>query len=524
MGTNFFDFKDNVTRKPAQPAADPAGAKPAEPLTVSQLTAWIDRAIRTALPQAILVKGEVSNYKVHPNSGHVYFTMKDKSACIDCVMWKSDAARLKFRPDDGMELLAGGRVDVFPKRGTYQLYVGTLRPLGQGALELAFQQMKAKLEAEGLFAPEHRRQLPRYPLRIVLVTSSGTAALQDMLKVLRRFPWLVLYVYHVPVQGEGCGAKIAAALSHLNRHAASIGAELIMLGRGGGSIENLWAFNEEGVARAVAGSMLPVITGIGHEVDTTIADLAADYHAHTPTEAAQVVTMHWRAVRESTDVAGVRLRRGLRAAVEDARQRLAGVERHEVFRRPLDRLKALAQLLDDRQRTLSFTVTNHVHGLQRDFEAVAAWLDRNRPAIVMARFRDRVAACGQRLAAGMAQRLRRAEEHVGSLNASLSSRHPRHRLTLEAARLDSMQGLLRRAAGDARRRAAQRLAAMQGQLDALSPEAVLRRGYSITFRNRNGVVVRSAAELSSGDRILTKLVDGEIQSIVQDSQQLPLFE
>src|SRR5688572_23015721 len=210
MGTNFFEFREQVTapkRKPtsAKPlAASHSGSAPgAEALTVTQLTSQIDRVIRAGFPAPVLVRGEVSNYRPNASSGHVYFTLKDAGACVNCVMWKSDAARVRFTPADGMELLARGHVQVYAQQGRYQLYVSTLQPLGQGALELAFQQMRAKLEAEGLFAPERKRPLPMYPSRIILVTGSQTAALQDMLKVLRRFPWVELFVYHVPVQGDG---------------------------------------------------------------------------------------------------------------------------------------------------------------------------------------------------------------------------------------------------------------------------------------------------------------------------------
>ena len=325
MGTNFFEFRDQVIgARPKPKSAKPLAASHssvagagrragADALTVTQLTTRIDGVIRAGFPAPLLVKGELSNYRPNPSSGHAYFTLKDAGACVNCVMWKSDAAQLRFTPADGMEVLARGFVQVYAQQGKYQLYVSGLQPLGQGALEMAFQQVRAKLEAEGLFAPARKRPLPRFPTRVVLVTSSATAALQDMLKVLRRFPWLRLFLYHVPVQGDGCGARIAHGIADVNRRmAAHGGADVILLARGGGSLEDLWGFNEEAVARAVAASRAPVVTGIGHEVDTSIADLVADHHAHTPTEAAQVVTAHWRGAREAVEFAGVRLGRALR--------------------------------------------------------------------------------------------------------------------------------------------------------------------------------------------------------------------
>jgi len=228
--TNFFDFKQSTTRRggtaPAsrtrpplqgpsgqQSPTTPLGPRGVEPMSVSQLTHLIDEILKTVLPPVVLVRGEVSNVKPHAASGHLYFTLKDAEACIDCVMWRSDAARLKFDVADGLELLADGHVAVYPQRGRYQLYVETLQPLGQGALELAFKQLRGKLEREGLFLPERKKPLPDFPTRIIIVTGTQTAALQDVLKVLRRFPWLKLFVYHVPVQGDGAGERIAQALA-----------------------------------------------------------------------------------------------------------------------------------------------------------------------------------------------------------------------------------------------------------------------------------------------------------------------
>src|SRR3954452_8152758 len=241
--SSFFDFHARVTRRrpsagaPPAPAGKPptsAGAKAPEPLTVTQLTRQIDRVLKSGMPATVLVKGELSSYKPHSASGHIYFTLKDAGSCIDCVMWRDDGARLAFEPTVGMEMLATGRVAVYQERGKYQLYVTDLRPLGQGALELAFRQLCERLQREGLIADERKRPLPRYPRRLAIVTSLQTAALQDMLKVMRRYPWLRLAVYHVPVQGAEAGREIAAALRHLDRFGETgFGPDVILLGRGG---------------------------------------------------------------------------------------------------------------------------------------------------------------------------------------------------------------------------------------------------------------------------------------------------
>jgi exodeoxyribonuclease VII large subunit len=523
-GTNFFDFREKLISKPAKPArvypapqatpvVPPANkssgtrqskldAKLAQAMSVSQLTAWVDGVIRSGMPQSVLVKGEASNVSLNRGSGHLYFTLKDAESCVDCVMYKSDAERLKFAAQDGMEFLATGNVKVYAPKGKYQLYVTHLQPLGKGALEVAFQQLRARLEAEGLLAPERKRKLPRYPTRIALVTSREAAALHDMLKVLRRFPWLQLWVYHVPVQGDGCGARIADAIGHLNRVAARLGGvDLILLSRGGGSIEDLWGFNEESVARAIVSSNIPVVTGIGHEVDTTIADLVADYFAHTPTEAATIVTSHWRAVQEQLDSSDLRLRRALRAGIDSARQRLAIVERHETFRRPTDRVNHLRQRLDDRERSLLFAFTNR-----------------------FASIRDRVVRGEQRLGTSTSAMLRRAHDALGAHAARLAELHPRHAVRLADQRLAALDARLRCEAQASLQRRVLRVDLMQRTLEAVSPKRVLQRGYSITTIKKDGRIVRSAADVRGGERLVTRVADGEIQSTADDPKQPRLFE
>jgi exodeoxyribonuclease VII large subunit len=475
-GTNFWDFQQNLTqgRRKAETPSNPAD----KPLTVSQLTARIDRVLKAGIPGTICVRGEVSNYRLHGASGHAYFTLKDASACIDCVMFRSEASTLRFAPTDGLELVATGRISVYGQRGKYQIQVSMLEPLGQGALELARRQIQAKLEAEGLFDPERKRPVPRYPRRIALVTSTGTAAVQDMLKVLRRFPFLEVAIYHVPVQGSGSAGKIAAALAALNRSPRD-GHDLILLGWGGGSLEDLWEFNEEVLVRAVAASRIPVITGIGHEIDVSIADLAADYHAHTPTEAAQVATAHWRTARELIDGSVFRLGREMRNVLREARQRLAQVERHEAFRRPLDRVNALRQRLDDRQRDMTLAVGERVRAI-----------------------RDRVA----------------------QLEARLRERHPRHLAALHGERLTAQAQRLERSAGQAVEAQARRIDVLGARLHSISPQAVLKRGYSLTVHKKTGKVIRDPGEVKAGEVLVTRLADGQIESRVEDARQLKLFD
>jgi exodeoxyribonuclease VII large subunit len=505
MSTNFFEFREKLVARRNEASAPGDASTPAiqpTPLTISQLTAQIDRAIRSGVPGTVHVKGEVSNFKPHRGSGHWYFTLKDAKSCVSCVMWKSDAERVRFEVRDGMELLATGCVRVFESQGKYQLYVTRLQPLGQGALELAFRQLHAKLEREGLFADEHKRTLPTYPMRIALVTSKATAALQDMLKVLRRFPWVKLCLCHVPVQGDGSAERIADMLRRLSSPKSRCGkVDVILLARGGGSLEDLWEFNEEIVARAIAASRIPVITGIGHEVDTTIADLAADYHAHTPTEAAQVAVSHWRKAGDDVAMHERRLHRAMINLVQLGRHRLESIERHEAFRRPRDRVDQLRQFLDERQRTLHTVMDDRLHDL-----------------------RQRVAVAEQGLATAGNERLRRERDRLSRLIASLSEQHPRHAVSLAATRVAALDARLRVVMKTCLKRQELKIDLLARHLTAVGPEQVLKRGYSITTLQKGGKVVRSIDQVQPGDRLITRLSDGEIESTADDKDQPGLFE
>jgi exodeoxyribonuclease VII large subunit len=523
MAANFFEFQEQMRR--SRPAAPAAGAgREEQALSVSEVTSKIVKVLAGGMPPSVLVRGEVSNFGRNKGSGHLYFTLKDPDACLDCVMFRGDAARLKFDPADGMEMLASGRIGVYPQRGRYQLYVSTLRPLGQGALELAFQQVRAKLEAEGLFAAGRKKPLPAYPMRIVLVTSREAAAMHDVLKVLRRFPWLRLMLYPVPVQGDGAAQKIAAALAHINGaiHLRG-GADLIVLARGGGSLEDLWCFNEEIVARAMAASRIPIITGIGHEVDVSIADLVADYHAHTPTEAAQVVTAQWRGAKDYLDAGGLRLIRSLKAVVSDARQRLRAIERHETFRRPADRVNNFRQLLDERQRSMTLAAEKLVRDGRERLQRAAARLERFLPGVLI-RFRELLGQRRQQLDARIAVRLRASHERIARAGATLQEFHPRLRVRLASQRVDAIETRLVRAGRQGVESRTKTMEAMARQLEAISPRSVLRRGYTITMRKKDGLPLRSAQAIRPGDKLVTRFADGEVESVAGDSKQMSLFE
>lgn len=317
--------------------------------SVSELTREIRFLLESSFPE-IWVQGEISNFSRH-SSGHIYFSLKDDKAQISCVIWQSRNQNLFFTPQDGMKVLAQGRVTVFEKRGSYQLNVLQLQPAGVGELQLAFEQLKNRLREEGLFSPEFKKPIPRFPQRVGIVTSPTGAAIRDLISILhRRFPALEIILNPVRVQGEGAALDIARAIDEFNEYE---NVDVLIVGRGGGSLEDLWAFNEEVVARAVFRSKIPVVSAVGHEVDFTICDFVADLRAPTPSAAAELAV-------PSRDELGAQLRNyrdKLTAAmlnfINDYRERLQRIRASYGFRQPLDLVRQHSQRLDDIQRTLN---------------------------------------------------------------------------------------------------------------------------------------------------------------------------
>ena len=280
----------------------------------------------------ICVRGELSNYKIYP-SGHHYFTIKDKEATLRCVMFKSDASRLRFRPENGLGVVCSGRVSVYARDGAYQLYVSELQPDGIGDLYLAFEQLKSRLQEEGLFDPAHKKPIPAMPASIAVITSGAGAAVRDIIRVLgKRWPLAKVLVMPVRVQGTEAAAEIAGAIRYANRWQV---AELIITGRGGGSMEDLWAFNEEIVARAIYASQIPVISAVGHEPDVTIADFVADLRAATPSNAAELAVPEWEAVSDSLLDDRLRLGQAVHKKLERSAQRLESLASRPIMASPL---------------------------------------------------------------------------------------------------------------------------------------------------------------------------------------------
>ncbi len=327
-------------------------------LTVSDLTRKIKQILESGFP-SVTVQGEISNFK-HHSSGHLYFTLKDEAAQLPCVMWRSRVAGLPFVPEDGMKVTAGGRITVYEVRGSYQLDVQSMRPLGAGELQAAFEKLKQKLGAEGLFDQDRKRPLPEFPHRIGVVTSPTGAVLQDIKNVFRRrYPGIELILAPVRVQGPGAAAEIAAALDDFS---AFGGTDLVILARGGGSLEDLWPFNEEIVARAIARCRVPVVSAVGHETDFTIADFAADIRAATPSAAAEIVVPDRRELLENVADSWYRIKQSVLDIVSSQRERIHNLLNSYAFNRPVDLLGQHSQHVDEVLRALH-RVAGHTFAL-----------------------------------------------------------------------------------------------------------------------------------------------------------------
>ena len=337
------------------------------------IKSWMDR---DRLLSGLLVRGELSNYKMYP-SGHHYFTLKDSQGALRCVMFRGDAASLRFRPENGMQVIAAGRITVFPRDGQYQLYCVRLTPEGAGDLHVAFEQLKEKLLREGLFDQAHKRPLPAYPRRIALITSPAGAAVRDMLRILgARYPLAQVRVLPVRVQGEGAAEEIAAALDWANLHQA---ADLIITGRGGGSMEDLWAFNEECVARAIYRSQIPVISAVGHEPDVTIADFVADLRAATPSNGAELAVPDQSEICAALKQLQLRLCRTMQERVRRERQRLLPLQRSRALQNPLAYVQEKRMALDYAQDKLCAALE------RAKYAAPCAALDSLSPLKVLSR-------------------------------------------------------------------------------------------------------------------------------------------
>ena len=352
-------------------------------LSVSQINEYIkDRMDRDELLSFVCVSGEISNYKLYP-SGHHYFSLKDPGGSLRCVMFKGNAARLRFRPENGMKVLAYGRISVFPRDGAYQLYCEQITPEGTGDLHVAFEQLKVKLQQEGLFDSQHKKKLPLYPRKIAIITSSAGAAIHDMLRILsKRYPLSQVLLLPVRVQGIEAPPEIIEAIDFVNQHRL---ADVIITGRGGGSTEDLWAFNDEGVARAIYRSEIPVISAVGHEPDVTISDYVADLRAATPSNAAELVVPDQVELREKLLSVQSRIQQAAVQMIKNGRQRINNIESARGLKNPTAYLDEHRMNLEHSQKMLVMQMQQKISMYKQQFGAKSAALDAMSPLKVLAR-------------------------------------------------------------------------------------------------------------------------------------------
>ena len=356
---------------------------PRDVLSITQVNDYIRTMMDgDALLSQIAVCGEISNYKVYP-SGHHYFTLKDENSALQCTMYKSSAMRLKFRPADGMKVIAMGKITVYVKEGSHRLYCSAMVMDGVGDLYAAFEQLKAKLAAQGLFDPTHKQALPRYPGTIGIITSSAGAAVHDMLRILRkRYPLTRVKLLPVRVQGAEAPGEIAAAIGYANRHRL---ADLLIVGRGGGSIEDLWAFNDERVAHAIYASKIPVISAVGHEPDVTISDFVADLRAATPSNAAELAVPDQEALMQTLDTMSAAMASALSRQLKAARQRYAMLSASPALKSPVGYLEQRRKALELTKSRMLSAQMQCVNRRKHNFVALTAKLDAMSPLKVLTR-------------------------------------------------------------------------------------------------------------------------------------------
>ena len=415
------------------------------------------------------VEGEISNFRAH-DSGHLYFTLKDASAQLRVVMFRSQARLLRFRPEAGMQVVVRGRVTIYEDRGELQLSAEYLEPKGAGALQIAFEQLKAKLEAEGLFDAERKKPVPTLPRRIGVVTSPQAAALRDILNILtRRHHTASVLIYPAQVQGDSAALEVTAGISYFNR---AKNVDVIIVARGGGSAEDLAAFNHEGLARAVANSVIPVISAIGHETDFTIVDFVADLRAPTPSAAAEIVIRSRQEVEEQTEGLRQRLARAMRYRLLMGRQALTELGQHGAFARMMDGINRRQQKVDEL-----------LHRLERGEREI---LERNRRRLEVASAAVRHYDV-RRMLAGIGKEL---DARVAAMTAAV-----RKLLLQRRSRLEQLSS----------------------ELGALSPTAILERGYALVF-DASGKLLKDAAQVKSGDEISARLARGTVTARVQNKK------
>ncbi len=472
-------------------------------LTVGEVTAYVKRLLdRDEVLSDVLVRGEISNLR-RPASGHIYFSLKDDQSVMDAVCFRGRAGTLDFEPADGMAVVCGGNVTVYEKQGRYQLVIRFMRPDGMGDLAAALEKLKAQLDAEGLFAAERKRPLPRFPSSIALVTSATGAAVRDMISILtRRYPLARLLLVPTVVQGEDAAGSIVASL----RAANDVGVDLIILGRGGGSLEDLWPFNEEAVARAVFGSRAPTISAVGHETDTVLTDFVADARAATPSHAAEMAVPDTGELHDYLASLTARATRRLGDVLRRDGERLIEVASHPVLQRPGLYIDTRLQQLDDTVEALARAADAYARARRERLERVAARLAGTDPEAVLRR--------GYAIKSEFVRHLR---ERMAVLLMHPALRHPEALTAAKRARLEAGLRELGAVSGRVTQSGRRRLDVAGAQLTALDPHGALRRGYSIVRRGDDGRLVGRVGVVTAGDAVAITVSDGEISAEVSET-------
>jgi exodeoxyribonuclease VII large subunit len=479
-------------------------------LTVSELTGKVRDLLAKNFTD-IWVEGEISNCR-EAQSGHIYCTLKDDRSQIKMVCFKIQLRTMKFRPEDGLHVTVRGSLSVYESRGEYQIYVETIEPVGLGALQLAFEQLKKRLEAEGLFSPAKKKPLPMLPNRIGLITSPRGAAVRDVVRILRRrFPNVCLSLYPVRVQGEGASKEIAEALRFFNRKNT---VDVIIVARGGGSIEDLWSFNEEIVARAISASMIPIISGVGHETDFTIADFVADVRASTPSAAAELVVQTRREFDKHIADLQETLASLIRYRLLESSRRVHELAGRRGFRRPLDLLRQQRQRADDMTARLTHGLRARVEQSRKRFTGAHVRIVSFDFRAKMNAMRRRVDAHEARLGNGLRAKIAASRKRFTIWHLRIVSFDFRKTISALQRRIEKRDAELVARIDRQLRAKNERLTRLRLQLDERSPLKVLERGYAIAT-DAAGNILKSVEGVSLGDPVTVQLRHGQLSTAVK---------
>ncbi len=434
--------------------------------TVSQINALVKSVLENSLPPRITIRGEISNFKKHKRSGHCYFSLKDERSSVPCVMWKSNHRKVKFDLENGLEVLATGFIDVYVPHGRYQLMAEKIEPAGTGALQLAFEKMVEKLKEQGLFEDSHKKALPRFPKKICILTSESGAAIEDIRdSIFNRWPVAELLLYSVPVQGEGAAKKIAGAIRDINKRNDELKIDLLIVSRGGGSMEDLWEFNEEVLARAIFDSDIPVISAVGHEVDVTISDLVADARASTPTKAGVAAVPDKDDVISNLDHMQNRIKNVMLNRLELSESRLDALLASALFKNPLVMIRNREQQIDEIQSAMESELRQLIRSAEVKLNRIYEKIRQIEP---------------HRLLGNRKIQFNRLESNLNNaIKKSITER--KHKTAIE-----------------------------ENRLKAMNPKSVLKRGYSITTNKQTGNIVKSFRNVKIDEEIITEIANEKI--------------